>query len=80
MIPGATLGYIVPGLGLDCVCDRKHGLPPLSSVHMELSESRAFRNSSGVYICKSVENDLKHGNFIYKSVENDLKHGNFVKL
>ena len=39
---------------------------------MELSESRAFRNSSGVYIYKSVENDLKHGNFICKSEENYL--------
>ena len=27
---------------------------------------RTWENSSGVYICKSVENDLKHGNFICK--------------
>jgi hypothetical protein len=29
----------------------------------------AIRNSSGVYICKSEENDLKHGNYICKSEE-----------
>jgi hypothetical protein len=27
-------------------------------------------DSSGVYICKSEENDLKHGNYISKSVDN----------
>ena len=26
-----------------------------------------YTNSSGVYICKSIVNDLRHGNFIYKS-------------
>ena len=28
---------------------------------------RLFFKSSGVYICKSVVNDLKHGNYICKS-------------
>ena len=30
--------------------------------------------SSGVYICKSVVNDLKHGNYICKSEENYLTY------
>ena len=35
----------------------------------KLASSRVYPdiNSSGVYICKSEENDLKHGNYIYKS-------------
>ena len=28
---------------------------------------KSYWDSSGVYICKSVVNDLKHGNYICKS-------------
>jgi hypothetical protein len=35
--------------------------------------SRRLKDSSGVYIYKSVENDLKHGNLICKSEEIYLK-------
>ena len=27
----------------------------------------SYLNSSGVYICKSVVNDFRHGNYIFKS-------------
>ncbi len=27
----------------------------------------SYRDSSGVYICKSIVNDLRHGNYICKS-------------
>ena len=36
------------------------------------SPRRLWENSSGVYICKSVENDLKHRNFTCKSEKNYL--------
>ncbi len=42
----------------------------LSTAAVGLDESSAFGyNSSGVYICKSVVNDLKHGKYICKSEE-----------
>ena len=33
------------------------------------SSASAVRSSSGVYICKSIVNNLRHGNFICKSEE-----------
>ena len=37
-------------------------------LHLMLREtSHLHAESSGVYICKSVVNDLRHGNFICKS-------------
>ena len=35
---------------------------------------REAPDSSGVYICKSVVNELRHGNYICKSEESYLKH------
>ena len=37
---------------------------PLTTIASESADS------SGVYICKSIENDLKHGNYISKSDKN----------
>ena len=34
---------------------------------LKYSVASAIVNSSGVYICKSVVNDLRHGNYICKS-------------
>ena len=38
----------------------------------EILDDCRVGSSSGVYICKSVVNDLRHGNFICKSEENYL--------
>ena len=40
----------------------------------------ALIESSGVYICKSIVNDLRQGNYICKSGVNYLKIGTFIGL
>jgi hypothetical protein len=37
-------------------------------------------DSSGIYICKSEENDLKHGNYICKSEENYLTYEHRIEI
>ena len=37
-------------------------------------------DSSGVYICKSVVNDLKHGNYISKSEGNYLTYEHRIEI
>ena len=59
------------------------GMDATSSTTAKLSASLTeVPYSSGVYICKSEENDLKHGNYVCKSEGNYLlqvqiqKHNN----
>ncbi len=37
-------------------------------------------DSSGVYICKSEENDLRHGNYICKSEVNYLTYEHRIEI
>ena len=47
-------------------------LPP--SARAEAISINTEADSSGVYICKSIVNYLRHGNYIYKSDENYLTY------
>jgi len=57
----------------------------ISRLHREITVEPLFKicaqdNSSGVYICKSVVNDLRHGNFTCKSEGNYLTYEHRIEI
>ena len=51
-----------------------------TKVIFPLVEDGSVRDSSGVYICKSVVHYLRHGNYICKSEVIYLKYGHRIEI
>ena len=48
--------------------------------HQETVNTKHSSDSSGVYICKSIVNDLRHGNYICKSEGIHLTYENRIEI